>query len=273
VSAPLSAGAATRAQLAGVLRSRTFAYTSVGGGAVALVAGAAWGGTTGALAAPAAVLAVTLLIAWAEARRNGRFAFWSGMARSMGLSFVGRVDGVQPLTPMLAAGDRRHAEAWMVGPGLWGAGLWTFSRGNGDDRRDFDRTIAVVEVPAATGLYPGVFLYHGLTSESARHHRRHTRVSLESGALAQRYVVLRADGVGELQLRELLSPSLIAWLAEHPLAPEIEICGGAVLVAVTGHRADAGTIVTLVDVARELARRVQREVDEELAAGRAVPGL
>jgi hypothetical protein len=167
---------------------------------------------------------------------------------------------------MLAAGDRRHADAWMTGRDVWGAGLWTYTRKSGDEQERFERTVAVVEAPAARAYYGGVFLYRGLTSESARGRRRLPRVSLESAAFAERYVLLRGEDVDDIALRELFTPSLIVYLSEHPLAPEIEISAGTVLVAVPGHHADAGTVVALVDCARELARRLQREASEPLAA-------
>lgn len=272
-----SVGGATRAQLAAAVRRPGFAYAATFALAGGFAGGAALGGTRAALLAPAALLALVLVVAYANARREGEHAFWTHLAGSLRLDYLGRVDELLPLTPTLGAGVRRRADAWMAGRDVWGAGLFTYFRehGRGDDAVDLPcrRTLAVVEVPAATGLFAGVYLYRGQTTDMAGHLRSRTRrVQLESAAFNERYLMLCAPEVGDIRVRELFTPSLIAWLAEHPLAPEVEIRGGAVLVSLDGHRAEAGTIVGLVDCARELARRLQVEVAEhELATGRPLP--
>jgi len=266
-------GRATRAQLAAALRRPWFAYTATLGAATGFVGGAAFGGTTAAVVAPAALVALALLVAYAHARREGAHAFWANLAGSLGLDYLGPVTDLLPLTPTLGAGVRRRADAWMAGRDVWGAGLFTYHAEQGrDDSIELPRhrTLAVVEVPAATALFPGVYLYRGALTDMAAHLRGRTRrVELESAAFRDRYVVLCAPEVSEIKVRELLTPSLIDWLARHPLGPAIEVRGGAVLVSLDGHRAEAGTIVALIDCARELARRLRAEVDEhELATGR-----
>ncbi|MBI5105070.1 MAG: hypothetical protein HZB46_08825 [Solirubrobacterales bacterium] len=262
---PLSATATRTRHLRAALRTTAFAYASVLGGATMVVAGAAAGGLRWALLAPVAWVAVVLALCIADAARRARFDFWSGLARSLGMSYVGATQ-LLPMTPLLAAGSTRRCDHWLTGRDA-GAGLFTVRRG--EDEVLGRATIAVVDLPLTMSLFPGVYVRRRGCAWPTPPRTR--AVSLESADLAARYDVRCSVEHDPVQLRELFTPTLILWLAGHPLRPQLEVAGGVLVVHVDGHHEDAGTIVGLLDVAREVARRLGREVQEELATGRALP--
>jgi hypothetical protein len=66
----------------------------------------------------------------------------------------------------------------------------------------------------------------------------------------------------EQRVRQLLSPTLVSWLAEHPLVPGFELKAGALVVYVVRTLEDAGNLTFLLDATRHVAGRVLREVAE-----------
>ena len=75
--------------------------------------------------------------------------------------------------------------------------------------------------------------------------------------------VLLADDQDPLMLRRLLAPTLVSWLAEHPLAPGFELRAGTLCAFVPRALDDAGSLTFLIDAACHLAGRVAEEVEEE----------
>ena len=84
-------------------------------------------------------------------------------------------------------------------------------------------TICVADLEPSIRRFHGVFLHprRGLIASTPDWiGRTHTRsIQVESTAFSQRYELLVADDQDEIVARQLLSPSLVVWLAEHPLAP------------------------------------------------------
>ena len=82
-------------------------------------------------------------------------------------------------------------------------------------------TICVADLEPSIRRFHGVFLHprRGLIATTPNWIRRtHTRsIQVESTAFSQRYELLVADDQDEIVARQLLSPSLVVWLAEHPL--------------------------------------------------------
>ena len=66
-------------------------------------------------------------------------------------------------------------------------------------------------------------------------------------------------------LRRLLSPTLVSWLAEHPLAPGFELKAGTLCAFVPRPLEDAGNLTFLIDATAHLAGRVLAQVEEEQA--------
>jgi hypothetical protein len=230
-------------------------------------------------AAPAAAALLVVLIAFASADRRAEDDFWRGLAPSLGLIHWGPLQ-LEPVAPLLAAGERRAFEHVMQGelePGLsCSLGHYTYqvrqqtrSLDGSDNRagvwRAFPFTICLVDLAPSMPRYPGVFARPKRGLFDDRHDWLRNldprKVDLESAVLAKRYDVLVAHDQDEAVLRELLSPSLIDWLARHPLLPGFELRAGVLLVYLRGHVAEAGKLAWFLDGARHLVREVSRELD------------
>ena len=66
---------------------------------------------------------------------------------------------------------------------------------------------------------------------------------MESTQFVERYELRAAADQDELMLRRLLSPTVVSWLANHPLAPGFELKAGTLVVFVPRAR-DAGNLTT-----------------------------
>ena len=88
-------------------------------------------------------------------------------------------------------------------------------------------------------------------------------VELESTEFGNRYELRAADDQDEILLRRLLSPTLVNWLAHHPLELGFELKAGTLCVFVPRALEDAGNITYLIDAARHIAQRVVGVVDDE----------
>jgi hypothetical protein len=86
-------------------------------------------------------------------------------------------------------------------------------------------------------------------------------VEVESSDFTRRYERRPADDQDEVVLRRLLSPTLVSWLANHPLTPGFELKAGALTVFVPRAIEDAGNLTFLIDATRHLAERVLEEVE------------
>ena len=86
------------------------------------------------------------------------------------------------------------------------------------------------------------------------------RVHTESMAFEEAYELSVVEDQDDLRVRQLFSPSLVNWLAEHPLRPCLELRAGTLLVYVPGHIEDAGHFMWLYEAARGLTRRLARDL-------------
>ena len=228
-------------------------------------------------------VAVALLILTAAAVRADRFAaqsFFASYADELGLEYAGQWE-VPSFTPLLGAGTRQWCEHWMIGdivkePCLSGGmGHFFYERrehpgqiaGEGRVAERGHFTVCIVDIEQSMPLFKGVFLRQRrglLELRSDWLADAPTRkVELESSAFTERYELRVAEEQDELRGRELFSPSLVSWLAGHPLAPGFELRAGVLVMFVPKLLKDSGNLTFLVDAARELARRIMREVDEE----------
>ena len=260
------------------LGTRPAVYAIALGVSVAFVYGAWKGSVPMMLGGPAAVGVGVAGVAWFVADRAAAHRFYSGFASSVGLSYTSPAE-IATLTPLLGAGNRRRVEHWMHGrlPGelAGGVGQLVWERierdSDGDEvvkeRNRF--TICVVDLEASMALFRGVFLRprRGLIApHSDWLGRAPTRkVEMESSEFGGRYELRIAIDQDEILLRRLLSPTLVSWLAHHPLAPGLELKAGALCVFVPRPIEDAGNLTFLIDAARHLAGRVLAEVEEERA--------
>jgi hypothetical protein len=125
----------------------------------------------------------------------------------------------------------------------------------------------VADLEPSIALFKGVFLrprrgFVAAHSDWLKDTRTH-ELEVESAAFTERYELLIADDQDEVILRRLLSPTLVSWLASHPLTPGLELKAGALVVFVPHAIEDAGNLTYLIDAARHIASRVLGEVEED----------
>jgi hypothetical protein len=281
---PPSADALRGRHFRAALRSRTAFWGFFAGVVGGFLVGAYLREPLVMAAAPVAAVLLVVLIAFASADRQAEKEFWHALAPTLGLTYWGPVE-LQPLTPLLSAGHRRSYEHIMQGalePGLpCSLGHYSFHVRREAPSLDSDEssaavwqsfpfTICVVELTPTMPRYPGVFVRPKRGLFADRHdwlkNLDPRKVDLESAALARAYDVLVAHDQDEAVLRELMSPSLIDWLARHPLQLGFELRAGVLCAYLPGHVSDAGKLTWFRDGVRHLVRAVSRELDETPAA-------
>jgi hypothetical protein len=225
-------------------------------------------------AGPGAVALGMTGIAWIAADRMAAHRFYSGFARSVGLSYTSPAE-LPALTPLLGAGNRRRLEHWMHGrlPGglAGGVGHLVWERverdSEGDEQvRERNRfTVCVADLEASMALFRGIYLRprRGVFAPHSEWLKRARSLAaeMESSVFTERYELRRADDQDEVVMRTLLSPTLVSWLANHPLAPGFELKAGTLTVFVPRAIEDAGNLTFLIDATPHLASRVLREVE------------
>ena len=229
------------------------------------------------LGGPAAIVAGVAAICWVVADRSAARSFYWGFASSVGLTYAAQTS-LLTLTPLLGAGSRRHVEHWMYGrlsgplDGGVGQLVWERLEQGGERKSVTERnrfTICVIDLDSSLPYFHGVFLHprRGLFAPYSDWlgHMPLRSVEVESSAFVERYELRAASDQDDLLLRRLLSPSVVSWLANHPLSPGFELKAGTLVVFVPRELEDAGNLTFLIDAARHLAGRVAGEVSEEVA--------
>jgi hypothetical protein len=258
------------------LRSRTAFWALFAGVAAAFLYGA-WKRDPLIMAAgPAGVVLAVTGVAWFMADRAAAERFYRGFARNVGLLYASRFE-LLALTPLLGAGNRRQARHWMYGklpgdlPGGVGHFVWErIERDSDGDKKVRERnrfTLCVADLEPSMALFKGVFLRPRrgfIASHSDWLEDTRTRsLEVESAAFTERCQLLIAGDQDEVVLRRLLSPTLVNWLANHPLTPGLELKAGALVVFVPYAIEDAGNLTYLIDATRHIASRVLNEVEED----------
>ena len=222
------------------------------------------------------VLAIVLGVRRSR-RRAQELEFYWGFAGSVGLTYANRID-LLPLTPLMGAGSRRHVEHWMYGrlPGSFDGGIgqlvWEEDDGRGSRNSIPDRNrfqICVADLDSSLPFFHGVFLHprRGLFPPYSEWLGRTPvrTVEVESAQFVERYELRAATDQDDLLLRQLMAPSVVDWLAQHPLVPGFELKAGTLVVFVPRALVDPGNLTFLIDTATHLAQRVSGEVIEQLA--------
>jgi hypothetical protein len=285
---PANANSGRRTYFRNFIRGRPAVYTLVLGCAGAFLYGASRRDPLVMAAAPAAVAALALIVAAVLADRSAARNFFLSFSEAAGLEYVGNSE-ILPFTPLLGAGDRQHCEHWMLGdivkePRLGGGlGHFVYEHVKETTNRDGSRresvvarhrlTVCVVDMEESILVFKGIFLRQRrgmlnlqrdwLAGTGSR------AVEVESSAFTHKYELRIAEDQDELLLRQLLSPTLVNWLAGHPLSPGFELRGGTLVVFMPRPLEDSGTLTFLLDGARKIAMRVLDEVHE--ATGSKLP--
>ena len=254
------------------------AYVMAFGSLAAFTVGAWQANLAIMLGGPAAIVLGVAGIAWYFADRAAANNFYFEFASSVGLTYANQTD-VLTMTPLLGAGNRRHVEQWMYGrlPGDLSGGLGQFvweriqkdSDGTTSVKERNRFTICAVDLDPSLPYFRGIYLHprRGLFAPYSDWLGRTPvrTVEVESSQFVERYELRAANDQEDLLVRRLFSPTVVSWLANHPLAPGFELKAGTLCVFVPRALEDAGNLTYLIDAARHLAARVGGEVVEEMA--------
>jgi hypothetical protein len=127
----------------------------------------------------------------------------------------------------------------------------------------------VIDLDSSLPLYHGVFLHprRGLFPPYPDWLGRMPlrTVEVESTQFVERYELHAAADQDDLLMRQLLSPTVVDWLAQHPLTPGFELKAGTLVVFVPRPLDDPGNLTFMIDAATHLAERVRGEVAEQVA--------
>lgn len=218
------------------------------------------------------------VVAYMSAHKRASTEFFAELASELGLNYTPR-GSYMPVTPLLAAGDRQLFTHAMQGP-LYGPaggpqcilGHYTYS-----DAREVGEgatvylphrfTVCAIDIGMPLWRFRGLYLRPRLSGLGADHDwlaraPRPEKLTLESTRFNELYDLRRASDQDESAVRELFSPSLVAWLSEHPLQPGFECKAGTLAVFIRGHEESGGKIRLLHEAAREIARRLADQVEE-----------
>jgi hypothetical protein len=259
------------------LGSAPAAYVMAFGSLAAFTVGAWQANLAIMLGGPAAIVLGVAGIAWYFADRAAANNFFFEFASSVGLTYANQTD-VLTMTPLLGAGNRRHVEQWMYGrlPGDLSGGLGQFvweriqkdSDGTTSVKERNRFTICVADLDPSLPFFRGIYLHprRGLFAPYSDWLGRTPvrTVEVESAAFVERYELRAASDQEDLLVRRLFAPTVVSWLANHPLAPGFELKAGTLCVFVPRPLDDAGNLTYLIDATRYLAARVASEVGEEL---------
>jgi hypothetical protein len=280
---PSHSDATRRQHLGALLRSRGATFAFVLGVPAVVIAGIAVDNPLIVFGGPVAVVAVVLGVSLLIADRLAAQDFFSAYARRRGWTYVGQ-GTVMPLTPLLAAGHRRSFEHLMEGP-LGSAGdapcrtaLYTYEiveqrgKDKGDRKEARHFTVCAIDLPPAMSAFGGGGIYvhprralRGLVGDDYLKGLSVRGLEVESAAFAERYDLLVEPEVDEIMVRRLFAPSLVAWLAEHPLRPCFELRAGTLVVFVPGPLEATGRLDFFLDAAAHLATKVLAETPQTVA--------
>ncbi|MBJ7459662.1 MAG: hypothetical protein JHD02_10775 [Thermoleophilaceae bacterium] len=255
-------------------RKYIWSLALIGGGVFLL--GASTGRVLYAAVPPLVVLAVILVMVWRDATRLAARDFFAGYALDHRFNFSERMS-LMETTPLLGAGDRRRCENYMEGPledvdGV-AVGLAHYVFETREDRSDRRKrpitvysphayTIAVVDLPRAMRVFPGVFLgrrggFFGRDEWLDRPSL--VPVELESSELANKYELLVRDNQDRGRLLELFKPSFQIWLGNRPFQTYFEYSGGTLVTYVPKRLTAGEDLDAMLAAASWIARRITAE--------------
>ena len=273
---PASPKSGRRVYFQAGLRSRAAFWTVFAGVGGSVLLAAAWHDARMALAGPLVTVVLVLVVAYNHASKRAEREFFLVLAPALGMTYVGELS-LWGITPLLAAGDRRRFEHAMTRPGCQ-LGLYTYEvrrRSLSDwDKTEIERTdhwdpyrftVCVMDLASEMPDFPGVYIRRKkglLSGDDWLRDPRFKRYEVESIAFRERYDILCAPDQEELALRQLLSPALIDWMANHPLQPGFELRGGVLVAWLPGHVKEAGKLEFFMQAAEHLSSAAAREVAE-----------
>jgi hypothetical protein len=277
--APLTADATRGRHFRAIVGGRWFVLPVAIAAAGGFVYGASQGSVPVMAASPVAAVLLGLIVSYFVADHRAESEFFGSYAAQRRFAHHDQ-SSLLEYTPLLGAGDRRHCSHLMEGEykGVrCRLSHYTYeirrtstdSKGHTSERWEkHPFTVCVVDMEAALGTFPGFFMRRNrgllgkLGDDEWLSGRGFPRVQVESISFGERYELYRDRSMDEVMLRQLFSPTLVEWLAEHPLGPGVEFKTGTLVVFVEEHLEEAGKLDWLLDSTIELTGRIAREVAE-----------
>lgn len=222
-------------------------------------------------------------VAYRNAGKRAEEEFFAELAPQLGLTHA--PTGHYPaMTPLLSAGARQRFGHSMEGP-LYGKlggpacllGHYAYDVmhevGEGATvYRPHPFTVCAIDIGTPLWRFRGLYLRPRLSGLGLDHDwlaraPKPQSVELESTRFNAMYDLRRTSDQDDVAIRELFSPSFVVWLTEHPLQPGFECKAGALVVFIRGHERSAGKITMLHEAAREITRRLAKQVEEGGSTG------
>jgi hypothetical protein len=284
VSAPASADERRGHYFNEFIRGRVAVWSLVIGIAVSVLVGGSMQDvrvTAGGIAVTALLI---VLFAYSTASKRAKDDFFAALAPTLGLTYM-VTGGYVPITPLLAAGDRRRFDHTMEGPLYGRAGgppcllaHYTYEVrrearvGMHDDETvtawtPHHFTVCAIELGPPLARFRGLYLRPRLSGLGLQHDwldraPKPRAVELESERFNEIYDLRMGIDQDEIAVRELFSPSFVMWLADHPLQPGFECKAGTLAVFLRGHEGSGGKLAFFHEASREIARRLTKQVEQ-----------
>jgi hypothetical protein len=241
---------------------------------VALV-GVAEAGTGVALAGAAVVVLLWLLIVGVVAGQQAKKAFFSAYAAKRGLRMADD-QGLPGSTPLLRMGDERKADELLSGNlpgGLEGSiALYTYEEKNrgadGQQTTEYHHfTLVLANLPESRARVPALYCQRRFgfrfLDGAEDVFRENKRIELESERLDSRCEIFAAPASDDNWMRQLFSPTFVAFLAEDtPGGFAFEVENGMLCVNIKNHAKKASDLDRLCKDATTVATRLREEIAE-----------
>jgi hypothetical protein len=222
------------------------------------------------------VILLALIVVFVIANNQAREDFFNFYAQARKLTRVPGRSSLPPLTPLLRKGDERYADQRFNGvlPGGINGSLVLYTYE--EETRDSDGnkqttyihfTLVMSELPETAPYLQELYLQRRVGfrfmdgMEDA--FRKRQRVEQESVAVDKAYEIFIGEHDDMNKARQVLSPSFLVWLdANSPEAYAFELCAGALVCNVKGHKKSSSELDKLCQASAAVARRLQEEAAE-----------
>ncbi|MFT4048705.1 MAG: hypothetical protein QM648_02575 [Solirubrobacterales bacterium] len=268
--APASASETRWDHIVNLAGARRYILPTAVIGGVLFLLGATTGNAIVAFVPLLIVVGISFALIWNEATAAALSDFLAGYALERQFDYSDQM-GLIGATPLLAAGDRRRCEHYMEGSlddaddvSVAMAHFIVETQEQRSDRRNrpisvfrpHDFTIAVVEIPRAATVLPGVFL-----GQAGGKHKWLTDPKLipapviDSALRGRSELWIRSD-VDRSRLDELMASSFQTWLVAEPLKVLFEYDSGMLVVYVPRRLKSADDLDALLAATRRIAKQI-----------------
>jgi hypothetical protein len=222
------------------------------------------------------VIVIALIVVFVIANNMAREDFFNAYAKGRGLTRIAGRSNLPPLTPLLRKGDNRYADQRFNGvlPGGINGSLVLYTYE--EETRDSDGnkqttyihfTLVMSELPETAPYLQELYCQRRVGfrfmdgMEDA--FRKRQRVEQESAAVDKAYEIFIGEHDDMNRARQVLSPSFLVWLdANSPEAYAFELCAGALVCNVKGHKKSTAELDKLCQASAAVGRRLQEEASE-----------